>query len=113
MQPKTGEPLPNSPLAVDCFPRQQGRLIIRADGIRLLIENLRQRRRATPSRADTKNNGLCHRTYCISEAAPEKGIAKGSGVSQSIVNRFVTGERSIGIDTAAKLCAYLRLTLKR
>ena len=43
----------------------------------------------------------------------EYAIAKGSGVSQSVVNRFVHGERSISIDTAAKLCAYLGLTLKR
>lgn len=43
----------------------------------------------------------------------EYAIAKGSGVSQSVVNRFVHGERSIGIDTAAKLCAYLKLDLKR
>jgi plasmid maintenance system antidote protein VapI len=43
----------------------------------------------------------------------EYAIAKGSGVSQSGVNRFVNGERSIGIDTAAKLCVYLRLSLKR
>ncbi len=42
----------------------------------------------------------------------EYAIAKGSGVSQSVVNRFVHGERSIDINTAAKLCAYLKLDLK-
>ena len=31
-------------------------------------------------------------------------IAKMSGVSQSVVNRFVHGERGIGLETAAKLC---------
>jgi plasmid maintenance system antidote protein VapI len=43
----------------------------------------------------------------------EYAIAKGSGVSQSVVNRFVHGERGISLDTAARLCAYLKLSLKR
>jgi plasmid maintenance system antidote protein VapI len=42
----------------------------------------------------------------------EYAIAKGSGVSQSIVNRFVSGERGISLETAAKLCAHLDLDLK-
>lgn len=42
----------------------------------------------------------------------EYAIAKGSGVSQSVVNRFVTGERGISLDTAAKLCDYLDLDLR-
>ena len=41
----------------------------------------------------------------------EYAIAKGSGVSQSVVNRFVHRERSISIDTAARLCAHLELKL--
>jgi len=41
----------------------------------------------------------------------EYAIAKGSGVSQSIVNRFVHGERSISLETAAKLCSYLNFDL--
>lgn len=41
----------------------------------------------------------------------EYAIAKGSGVSQSVVNRFVNGERSISLETAAKLCEYLDLDL--
>ena len=32
-------------------------------------------------------------------------------VSPEFQNRFLKGERSIGIDTAAKLCAYLKLDL--
>lgn len=40
-------------------------------------------------------------------------IAKGSGVSQSVVNRFVSGERGISLETAAKLCEYLKLELAR
>jgi hypothetical protein len=32
-------------------------------------------------------------------------IAKGSGVNQSIVNRFVIEERGISLENAAKLCA--------
>jgi transcriptional regulator with XRE-family HTH domain len=42
----------------------------------------------------------------------EYAIAKGSGVSQSVLNRFMNGERSIGLETAAKLCAYLKLELR-
>ncbi len=43
----------------------------------------------------------------------EYAIAKGSGVSQSVVNRFVSGERGIGLETAAKLCDYLKLQLRK
>jgi plasmid maintenance system antidote protein VapI len=43
----------------------------------------------------------------------EYAVTKGSGVSQSLVNRFVNGERSISIETASKLCEYLRLDLHR
>lgn len=42
----------------------------------------------------------------------EYAIAKGSGVSQSIINRFVSGERGISLETAAKLAAYLKLDLR-
>jgi plasmid maintenance system antidote protein VapI len=42
----------------------------------------------------------------------EYAIAKGSGVSQSVVNRFVHGERGISLETAARLCSYLRLELR-
>jgi transcriptional regulator with XRE-family HTH domain len=42
----------------------------------------------------------------------EYAIAKGSGVSQSIVNRFVSGQRGISLETAAKLAAYLKLDLR-
>ena len=41
----------------------------------------------------------------------EYGIAKGSGISQSVVNRFMSGERGISLETAAKLCEYLKLVL--
>jgi plasmid maintenance system antidote protein VapI len=40
-------------------------------------------------------------------------VAKGSGVSQSVVNRFINGQRDITLETAGKLCDYLRLRLKR
>jgi plasmid maintenance system antidote protein VapI len=40
-------------------------------------------------------------------------IAKESGVPQPVVNRFMTGGRGISLETAAKLCAYLRLRLAR
>lgn len=38
-------------------------------------------------------------------------IAKGADVSQSVLNRFINGERGISLDTAAKLCQYLDLDL--
>jgi hypothetical protein len=31
--------------------------------------------------------------------------------SQSVLNRFINGERGISLDTAAKLCQYLNLDL--
>lgn len=43
----------------------------------------------------------------------EYAIAKASGVNQSVVNRFVNGERGISLETAAKLCDYLDLDLRR
>lgn len=43
----------------------------------------------------------------------EYAIEKGSGVSQSVVNRFVNRERGISLETAARLCAYLDLQLTR
>jgi plasmid maintenance system antidote protein VapI len=41
----------------------------------------------------------------------EYGVAKASGVPQSVVNRFVTGKRGISLDTAAKLTKHLGLRL--
>jgi transcriptional regulator with XRE-family HTH domain len=41
----------------------------------------------------------------------EYAIAKGSGVSQSVLSRFVSGERGISLETASKLCEYLKLEL--
>ena len=38
-------------------------------------------------------------------------IAKGAGVSQSVLNRFIHGHRGISLETAAKLCEYLKLQL--
>jgi plasmid maintenance system antidote protein VapI len=43
----------------------------------------------------------------------EYGIAKAAGVPQSVVNRFVRGERGISLETAARLCACLELQLTR
>ena len=42
----------------------------------------------------------------------EYAIAKVSGVSQSVVNRFVHGQRGISLETVAKLCDYLKLDLR-
>jgi plasmid maintenance system antidote protein VapI len=41
----------------------------------------------------------------------EYRVAKDSDVAQPIVNRFLRGERGISLETAAKLCKYLRLHL--
>lgn len=38
-------------------------------------------------------------------------IAQATGVSQSVLNRFINGERGISLETAAKLCQYLDLDL--
>jgi transcriptional regulator with XRE-family HTH domain len=38
-------------------------------------------------------------------------IAQATGISQSVLNRFLNGERGISLDTAAKLCQYLALDL--
>jgi transcriptional regulator with XRE-family HTH domain len=38
-------------------------------------------------------------------------IAKGSGVSQGVVSRFVRGERDISLPVADRLCAYLGFRL--
>jgi transcriptional regulator with XRE-family HTH domain len=40
-------------------------------------------------------------------------IAKATGISQPMLNRFVNGERSISLETAAKLCTYLKLELRQ
>jgi len=38
-------------------------------------------------------------------------VAKGAGVDASVLGRFVRSERGINLGTAAKVCAYLGLTL--
>jgi plasmid maintenance system antidote protein VapI len=38
-------------------------------------------------------------------------VAKGAGVPQAVLQRFVNGERDIRLATAAKLAAYLRLRI--
>ena len=43
----------------------------------------------------------------------EYAIGKATGVSQSILSRFVNGERGISLETAAKLCEHLELELRR
>lgn len=39
-------------------------------------------------------------------------VAKDSGVDYSVLIRFMAGERSIGLETAGKLAAYLGLELR-
>jgi transcriptional regulator with XRE-family HTH domain len=43
--------------------------------------------------------------------AGQYAIAQATGVSQSVLNRFINGERGISLETAAKLCQYLDLDL--
>lgn len=43
----------------------------------------------------------------------EYAIAKGAGVEPATVYRFVSGERGITFEVAAKLCSYLGLRLTR
>ncbi len=43
----------------------------------------------------------------------EYRVAKESGVSQPVLNRFLRGQRGISLETAAKFAAYLRLHLAR
>ena len=40
-------------------------------------------------------------------------IAKDTGVPQPVLCRFVSGERGITLETAGRLCGYLRLRLAR
>lgn len=39
-------------------------------------------------------------------------LAKNSGVSQPVIDRFLTGERDIRLETAAKLATALNLELR-
>jgi len=39
-------------------------------------------------------------------------VASQSGVSQPILHRFLTGQRGITLDTAERVCAYLKLELR-
>ncbi len=45
-------------------------------------------------------------------ARSQYAIAKWADVNQSVLSRFVNGERGISLETAAKLCDYLGLMLK-
>lgn len=47
---------------------------------------------------------------CSSQSQAE--IAENTGISTGIISRFMRGERSINLDTAEKLAAYLRLELR-
>jgi plasmid maintenance system antidote protein VapI len=51
------------------------------------------------------------RRAILDSGETEYAIAKATGVSQSVLNRFVKDERGISLKTAARLCSYLRLSL--
>lgn len=40
-------------------------------------------------------------------------IAKATGVDQSVLSRFLHGERTISLETAARLCKHLALELRQ
>jgi len=41
----------------------------------------------------------------------ERAIALATGIDQPHLNRFVHGQRSLSLETAARLCQYLKLEL--
>jgi len=51
------------------------------------------------------------RNAILNSGQTEYRVAKESGVAQPVLNRFLRGERGISLNTAAKLCKYLRLHL--
>jgi transcriptional regulator with XRE-family HTH domain len=40
-------------------------------------------------------------------------LSKATGVDQSVLSRFLHGERTISLETAARLCKHLGLELKQ
>ena len=40
-------------------------------------------------------------------------LAKGSGIDRSVMLRYLSGERGLNLDTAARLAAYLGLELRK
>ncbi len=51
------------------------------------------------------------RTAIEKSGETQYAIAQATGVSQSVLNRFINGERGISLETAAKLCQHLDLDL--
>ena len=47
----------------------------------------------------------------VESGESEYAIGKVTGVSQSVLSRFINGQRGISLETAAKLCTYLELDL--
>jgi plasmid maintenance system antidote protein VapI len=47
----------------------------------------------------------------VESGESEYAIGKATGISQSVLSRFVNAERGISLETAAKLCSYLELDL--
>ena len=47
----------------------------------------------------------------VESGKSQNEIARESGVAQAIVNRFVTGQRGLTLDTADRLCEVLGLVL--
>jgi plasmid maintenance system antidote protein VapI len=53
----------------------------------------------------------------LKQAVAETGksvnsVANQSGVAQAVLQRFLSGKRGITLDTAERLCAYLKLELR-
>jgi plasmid maintenance system antidote protein VapI len=71
--------------------------------------------RAEGSRMTPKAHNIVDQLRQAIERSGETqyAIAKGAAVDQSVLNRFVNGERGISFETAAKLCEYLGLVLSK
>jgi transcriptional regulator with XRE-family HTH domain len=61
-----------------------------------------------------KRNIIDQLRKAIAESGESQlSIANAVAIDQGNLNRFVRGERSISIETAAKLCEYLKIDLVR
>jgi len=63
-------------------------------------------KQSSSSLADTIKQAVAATGKSVNAAASE------SGVPQAVLQRFVTGQRGITLDTAERLCAYLNLELR-
>jgi hypothetical protein len=71
VQPESGKSFPKHSLpVVGTLPRQQRRLVVRANGVGLLVEHTGQRSSAASAGADAENNVLFHRKSTSASGLP-------------------------------------------